>query len=300
MLSRDSAPWVSPTLAGRDRFALPAPDQLSAAASIGFLSLPGGLKAQITQQSNANGVLKLDLPKTVINAPLCNRARLHTVGGMTRVCVVGSVNMDIGFDVDTLPHPGETVLAASFRSTPGGKGANQAVAAARAGARVQFVGAVGDDPAAAALREHLTANGVGTDGLITVPGPSGSAVIVVDSAGENTHRRRAGRQWSPDAGLRRAAWARRRLRCAVAAVGDSGHDGDSGRPRGAFGRSDRHRQRLTVRRRSRPAGRAGEATDVVVVNEAEAGAMALAGPTSSDHPRRAAAPAMPAATRSSP
>jgi ribokinase len=104
---------------------------------------------------------------------------------MTRVCVVGSVNMDIGFDVDTLPHPGETVLAASFRSTPGGKGANQAVAAARAGARVQFVGAVGDDPAAAALREHLTANGVGTDGLITSPGHSGSAVVVVDSAGEN-------------------------------------------------------------------------------------------------------------------
>jgi ribokinase len=104
---------------------------------------------------------------------------------MTRVCVVGSVNMDMGFDVDTLPLPGETVLAASFRSTPGGKGANQAVAAARAGAQVQFVGAVGDDSAAAALRAHLTANDVGTDGLITVPGPSGSAVVVVDSAGEN-------------------------------------------------------------------------------------------------------------------
>jgi ribokinase len=104
---------------------------------------------------------------------------------MTRVCVVGSVNMDMGFDVDTLPHPGETVLAASFRSTPGGKGANQAVAAARAGAQVQFVGAVGDDTAATALRAHLTANDVGTDGLITVPGPSGSAVVVVDSTGEN-------------------------------------------------------------------------------------------------------------------
>lgn len=104
---------------------------------------------------------------------------------MTRVCVVGSVNMDIGFDVDTLPQPGETVLAASFRSTPGGKGANQAVAAARAGARVHFVGAVGDDRAALALRDHLTGNGVGTDGLITLPGPSGSAVVVVDSAGEN-------------------------------------------------------------------------------------------------------------------
>jgi ribokinase len=104
---------------------------------------------------------------------------------MTRVCVVGSVNMDMGFDVDTLPHPGETVLAASFRSTPGGKGANQAVAAARAGAQVQFVGAVGDDSAAAALHAHLTANDVGTDGLITVPGPSGSAVVVVDAVGEN-------------------------------------------------------------------------------------------------------------------
>ncbi|MGH3531538.1 MAG: PfkB family carbohydrate kinase [Mycobacterium sp.] len=104
---------------------------------------------------------------------------------MTRVCVVGSVNMDIGFDVDTLPRPGETVLAASARSTPGGKGANQAVAAARAGAQVQFVGAVGDDPAAAPLRAHLTANGVGIDGLITLAGPSGGAVVVVDSAGEN-------------------------------------------------------------------------------------------------------------------
>jgi len=104
---------------------------------------------------------------------------------MTRVCVVGSVNMDMGFDVDALPHPGETVLATAARSTPGGKGANQAVAAARAGAQVQFVGAVGDDPAATALRAHLTANDVGTDGLITVPGPSGSAVVVVDSTGEN-------------------------------------------------------------------------------------------------------------------
>jgi len=104
---------------------------------------------------------------------------------MTRICVVGSVNMDTGFDVDALPHPGETVLATAARSTPGGKGANQAVAAARAGAQVQFVGAVGDDSAAEALREHLTTNGVGTDGLITVPGSSGAAVVVVDSAGEN-------------------------------------------------------------------------------------------------------------------
>src|ERR1700749_3816375 len=104
---------------------------------------------------------------------------------MARVCVVGSVNMDMGFDVDMLPGAGETALAASVRSTPGGKGANQAVAAARAGAHVQFVGAVGDDPSAAQLRDHLTTNGVGIDGLMTVSGRSGTAVVIVASAGEN-------------------------------------------------------------------------------------------------------------------
>jgi ribokinase len=104
---------------------------------------------------------------------------------MTRVCVVGSVNLDVGFDVQNLPRPGETALAGSVRSTPGGKGANQAVAAARAGADVQFVGAVGDDPAAAQLRAHLEANGVGTGGLTTVPGRSGTAAVIVDAGGEN-------------------------------------------------------------------------------------------------------------------
>src|SRR5262249_13196393 len=69
-----------------------------------------------------------------------------------RVCVVGSVNMDLTLDVNTLPRPGETVLASALTYAPGGKGANQAVAAARAGARVQFVGAIGDDPAAERLR----------------------------------------------------------------------------------------------------------------------------------------------------
>src|ERR1700751_345220 len=105
---------------------------------------------------------------------------------MIRVCVVGSVNMDIGFDVDALPHPGETVLAAAVRSTPGGKGANQALAAARAGAQVQFVGAVGDDPAAEQLRAHLLVNDVGLDATVANPGPSGTAIIVVDAGAENT------------------------------------------------------------------------------------------------------------------
>lgn len=103
-----------------------------------------------------------------------------------RVCVVGSVNLDLTLDVNALPRPGETVLASSLSYAPGGKGANQAVAAARAGARVQFVGAVGDDPAAEQLRAHLLANGVGLDGTVNLPGPSGTAIIVVDSTGENT------------------------------------------------------------------------------------------------------------------
>jgi ribokinase len=103
-----------------------------------------------------------------------------------RVCVVGSVNMDLTFDVNALPRPGETVLASALTYAPGGKGANQAVAAARAGARVQFVGAVGDDPAADRLRAHLFTNGVGLDGTVELQGPSGTAIIVVDSVAENT------------------------------------------------------------------------------------------------------------------
>ncbi|MCV7396244.1 ribokinase [Mycobacterium paraseoulense] len=105
---------------------------------------------------------------------------------MARVCVVGSVNMDLSLRVEALPRPGETVLAASLTQAPGGKGANQAVAAARAGAQVQFVGAVGDDAAGERLRAHLLANGVGLDALAETPGPSGTAIVVVDANAENT------------------------------------------------------------------------------------------------------------------
>lgn len=103
-----------------------------------------------------------------------------------QVCVVGSVNSDAVFAVAALPRPGETVVASAPSTHPGGKGANQAVAAARAGALVEFVGAVGDDGAGSRLRRHLQDNGVGTAGLSTVVGPSGSAVITVDPTGENT------------------------------------------------------------------------------------------------------------------
>ncbi|MCV7173215.1 ribokinase [Mycobacterium manitobense] len=104
----------------------------------------------------------------------------------TRVCVVGSVNADVTYRVSALPRPGQTVLASSTSSAPGGKGANQAVAAARAGAEVALVAALGDDAAAQSLRSHLRGNGVALDGVVTVPGPSGSAVIMVDAAAENS------------------------------------------------------------------------------------------------------------------
>ena len=111
---------------------------------------------------------------------------VSAVSPKSRVCVVGSVNMDMTVRVDALPQPGETVLASSVSSAPGGKGANQAVAAARAGAVVQFVGAFGEDTAAEHLRAHLASHGVGLDGTVAVPGPSGTAIVVVDSAAENT------------------------------------------------------------------------------------------------------------------
>jgi ribokinase len=100
--------------------------------------------------------------------------------------VVGSVNIDQVFAVGALPGPGETVLAESVQSMPGGKGGNQAVAAARAGADVQLVAALGTDAAAAQLRDHLAGNRVGLDAVVTLPGPSGAAVIVVDAGAENT------------------------------------------------------------------------------------------------------------------
>ncbi|NLU84037.1 ribokinase [Rhodococcus sp. HNM0569] len=103
-----------------------------------------------------------------------------------RVTVVGSVNMDVRVRTPHLPQPGETVLGTDFATGPGGKGANQAVAAARAGAIVSFVGAVGTDAFGDSLREHLVHAGVSGDTIRTAPGPSGVAVITVDTDGQNS------------------------------------------------------------------------------------------------------------------
>ncbi|CAA0134837.1 Ribokinase [Mycolicibacterium vanbaalenii] len=99
--------------------------------------------------------------------------------------MVGSVNADLTFTVAELPRAGQTVLASALATSPGGKGGNQAVAAARAGADVVLVAALGDDPAAERLRTHLDVNGVGPAGVVSVPGPSGSAAIIVDAEAEN-------------------------------------------------------------------------------------------------------------------
>ncbi|MEV6771648.1 ribokinase [Nocardia sp. NPDC051030] len=105
---------------------------------------------------------------------------------MARIVVVGSINMDLVTTVGRRPEPGETVSGDGFALVPGGKGSNQAIAARRAGADVEFVGAVGDDVFADALRGVLSDAAVGVSRLRHVDGPSGIATIVVDGGGENT------------------------------------------------------------------------------------------------------------------
>lgn len=104
---------------------------------------------------------------------------------MTSIVVLGSTNMDLVAFVPKAPARGETVTGREFRTIPGGKGANQAVAAARAGADVSMIGAVGADDFGARLRAALEGSGVDTDLLRTAEGPSGTAHIVVDDEGGN-------------------------------------------------------------------------------------------------------------------
>ncbi|MFB6819550.1 ribokinase [Streptomyces sp. NPDC056347] len=104
---------------------------------------------------------------------------------MTGIAVLGSTNMDLVAYTERAPRLGETVTGREFRTVPGGKGANQAVAAARAGGDVLMIGAVGDDPYGDLLRAGLERSGVDTGLLHTVEGPSGTAHIVVDGTGAN-------------------------------------------------------------------------------------------------------------------
>lgn len=100
--------------------------------------------------------------------------------------VVGSANLDLVATVDRLPQPGETVTAADYAEYAGGKGLNQAVAAARMGARTAFIGCVGNDDAGRFLRRVLDEEGVDTSLLRTGHLATGRALISVDRLGENS------------------------------------------------------------------------------------------------------------------
>src|SRR4051794_36222013 len=99
--------------------------------------------------------------------------------------VLGSINADLLFKVTRLPRPGETVLCPGYEMAPGGKGSNQAAAAAKAGATVRFVGHVGDDAYGPVIRKMLTGTGVETGQLGVSDRPTAIAVIGVDETGEN-------------------------------------------------------------------------------------------------------------------
>jgi ribokinase len=104
-----------------------------------------------------------------------------------RVLVFGSINTDLVVYVEKLPHPGETVTGGTWDSFPGGKGANQAVAAARAGAQVSVYGCLGDDGFGKDRLASLAATGISTAGIRVQAGArSGVALIMVDSEGENS------------------------------------------------------------------------------------------------------------------
>ena len=102
------------------------------------------------------------------------------------VVVVGSANVDLVLPVQRIPRPGETVLAGVMTRGPGGKGANQAVAAARAGARTAMVAALGDDDGGALLRDALGSSGVDLSLVSATDTPTGTAIITVDDSGENS------------------------------------------------------------------------------------------------------------------
>lgn len=104
---------------------------------------------------------------------------------MASVVVFGSINLDLVVRVTRAPEVGETVSGGDLAQFPGGKGANQAVAAARQGAEVAMIGRVGDDAFGPGLRTALAKQGVDVTGVRTWPGPSGTALVTVEEGGAN-------------------------------------------------------------------------------------------------------------------
>lgn len=102
------------------------------------------------------------------------------------ITIIGSINLDLIASVGRLPAPGETVLGDDFKTAPGGKGANQALAAARAGAQVRMIGAVGKDAFAREALACLKDGKVDLTGIVETHAATGTALILVAASGENT------------------------------------------------------------------------------------------------------------------
>lgn len=105
---------------------------------------------------------------------------------MAKILVIGSMNMDLVVETERYPEEGETLIGGKFEQIPGGKGANQALAAAKLGDQVKFIGACGDDSFAPKLKSSLKAGGAEIDNIFEIKGVStGVAVITVDKKGNN-------------------------------------------------------------------------------------------------------------------
>ena len=190
-----------------------------------------------------------------------------------RVIVVGSVNVDLVVTTERLPRPGETVIGGRFERHHGGKGGNQAVAAARLGAPTWFVGAVGGDRFGTEAREALEAEGIDVTGVLTLPGEAtGVALIVVDETGENSIAVAGGANAALSSVQVRAAL--KGLELTAADVVLVGHEIRTGATHEAL-RLGRIAGATTILNPA-PAGGLGQATldlaDVLTPNETELGA----------------------------
>jgi ribokinase len=186
------------------------------------------------------------------------------------VVVFGSVNLDLVADVERLPRPGETVPGKAFRTSPGGKGANQALAARRAGAAVALYAAVGNDAFADSALAGVREAGVDVDGVLRTQAPTGVALIHVAAKGENCITVVAGANANahaamvPDSRLGAESVVVLQLETPLAAV--------------AAVASRAHARRARVVLNAAPAARIPAAMiaalDVLVVNEREAAVIA--------------------------
>lgn len=119
-----------------------------------------------------------------------------------KIAVLGSLNLDTTYHVTRFPQPGETISANDKSSAPGGKGANQAVAAVRSGAQVAFIGMVGEDNEGKFMREALQEDGIDTKFLQNDPRHgTGSAIITLDANGQNDIMVYAGANFGMDESL---------------------------------------------------------------------------------------------------